>query len=156
MGQIVCVGTLLMAVGTAVDDLALSFAGTLLIGGQLMISYFFAGFAKLLSPEWRRGQALIGIMGTHSYGHSIGARVVSANAALSACLCWALMIGETLFPLAIFLPRNLCLLAFAGSFAFHIATAYFMGLNTFVWAFAAALPSAMMLNVLATHALGAA
>ena len=155
MGQVVSVGALLIAAGVAFNQLGLSFSGTLLIGGQLAISYFFAGFAKLLSAEWRRGQAPVGVMGTHSYGHTFGARVTSGSAIFSACFCWLVILSETLFPLTILAPQDVFYFTLAASLMFHVGTAYFMGLNTFLWSFAAAYPSVILLNDLATRALGA-
>ena len=57
MGQIVSIGVLLLASGLAIDDQAVAFAGTLLIGGQATLSYFVAGVAKLISPIWRSARA---------------------------------------------------------------------------------------------------
>jgi hypothetical protein len=152
MGQLVSIGALLMAAGLALGQTALSFAGALLIAGQLAISYFFAGFSKLLSAEWRRGQAVVGVMGTHSYGHTLGARFAGGSAVLSIGFCWLVFGLETLFPLMLLLPHDLFLVALAVFFLFHLGTAYFMGLNTFVWAFAAAYPAAILLNELTTLA----
>lgn len=150
MGQIASIGALLIAAGLALNQLALSFSGTLLIGGQLMISYFFAGFSKLLSAEWREGRALVGAMGTHSYGHPFAAQFCSRSFLVSTALCWFVIVGETLFPLAIFAPHNVFLAVLTAFFLFHLSHAYFMGLNTFVWSFASAYPSAMVLNDLMT------
>jgi hypothetical protein len=154
MGQLASIGALLISAGIAFNQLALSFSGTLLIGGQLILSYFFAGFSKLLSSEWRHGRALVGAMGTHSYGHAFAARVSSRSFIVSACLCWLVIVGETFFPLAMFAPHNVFLFTVAAFFLFHVSHAYFMGLNTFVWAFAAAYPSVILLNDLTTLALG--
>jgi hypothetical protein len=154
MGQIVSIGALLTATGIALNALVLSFAGTLLIAGQLILSYFVAGFSKLLSSEWRLGQAIVAVMGTHSYGHDFAARVVGGNVLTRVSFCWLVILAETLFPLAIFAPHSALLLALAGFFMFHVANAYFMGLNTFLWAFAAAYPSVILLNDLTIRALG--
>jgi hypothetical protein len=148
MGQIVSIGVLLIALGIWLNQLTLSFAGTLLIGGQLTISYFFAGFAKLLSAEWRQGRAMVGVTGTHIYGHALTARVFGGSAVLSKCFCWLVIISETLFPLFILAPPKIFLITVTAFFMFHLSHAYFMGLNTFVWAFAAAYPSVLLLNQL--------
>ena len=153
MGQIVSLGALMIAAGLSFDQLGLSFAGTLMIGGQLTISYFFAGFSKLFSANWRSGQALVGAMGTHSYGHGFAARIASGSVAFSAGLCWLVIVTETFFPLALFAPHTVLLFTLAAFFMFHVANAYFMGLNTFVWAFAATYPSVILLNDLITGAL---
>lgn len=154
MGQTVAIGAALMALGLVVGDPALAFAGVLLIAGQLCIAYFIGGVAKLVSPEWRSGRALIGIMGTHGFGHQFAARVASSRTGFSRAFCWALMIVETAFPLAILFDANAfhaALLVFA---LFHLATAIFMGLNTYVWAFLAAYPSALLLNSVVASVLG--
>jgi hypothetical protein len=148
MGQIVAVGALLMALGAGSSQLSLSFAGVLLIAGQLTISYFFAGFEKLRSPKWRSGQALVGVMGTHSYGHAFGARLASRSASFSLVFCWSLFLLEAAFPLMLFLPHPLFVVALGVFFLFHLSTAYFMGLNTFLLAFAGAYPAALLANAL--------
>lgn len=154
MGQSVAIGAAIMAVGLILRDPVLAFAGTLLIAGQLCIAYFVGGVAKLVSPEWRSGRALIGIMGTHAFGHRLAARVASSHTALSQVFCWVLMILETIFPLAIVADGSILyavLLTFA---VFHVATAVFMGLNTYVWSFLAAFPAVLITSSVASYALG--
>ena len=153
MGQIVAIGALVVGVGVASHQSALSFAGTLLIGGHLFIAYFFSGYSKLKSAEWRRGQALVGVMGTHSYGHPLGAHIASGSPTFSLCFCWLVIVGETLFPLILFAPHAVAVAVLGAFFLFHVANAWFMGLNTFIWPFAAAYPSVVVLNDLVTQAL---
>jgi hypothetical protein len=150
MGQVVASGALLTAVGLQLRDPGVCLAGALLVGGQLTISYFLAGTAKLVSPEWRSGRALVGVMGTAAYGHPYAARVASGNAWLPVAFCWGVIVIETAFPLALAGPPALLLAVLAGFAAFHVATALFMGLNTFVWAFVAAYPSLVALHGLLT------
>jgi hypothetical protein len=154
MGQIVAIGAAVMALGLVFHDPGFAFAGTLLIAGQLCIAYFVGGVAKLVSPEWRSGRALAGIMGTRSFGHRIAAHVANSSAGFSQVFCVSLIIIETAFPLAILANENFfcaTLLIFA---LFHAATAIFMGLNTYSWAFVATYPSALILNALIATALG--
>jgi hypothetical protein len=153
IGQIASIGALLIAAGIAFQQAALSFAGTLLIAGQLTLSYSVGGLSKVLSAEWRQGRALVGVMGTHSYGHSLVARASSRSATFSICVCWLLILSETLFPLALFAPHSVLLPVLVGFLLFHASHAYFMGLNTFVWAFASAYPSFIVLNHQITRAL---
>lgn len=148
MGQVVATGTLLTALGLQWQDLLLSLAGTLLIAGQLTISYFLAGAAKLISLEWRSGRALIGIMGTEGFGHDFAARVASSSAWFSIAFCWLLILGETVFPAAVIGPGPVLEVFLAVFALFHVATALFMGLNTYVWAFLAAYPSVLLFNAL--------
>lgn len=148
MGQIVATGALLTAVGVAWRDPALCLAGALLVAGQLTISYFLAGVAKLVSFEWRSGRALVGVMGTRAYGHAFAARVATANAWFPISFCWFVIAIETAFPAALFFPTPVLAGVLAAFAAFHAATALFMGLNTFVWAFVAAYPSVLVVNQL--------
>jgi hypothetical protein len=150
MGQIVCIGALLISTGLTFHKLDVSFAGTLLIGGQLTISYFVSGFSKLLSPAWRRGIAIVGVMGTHSYGHGVAAKISSRNARLARLFCWLVIGGETLFLAAVAAPQGILVIVLACFLVLHFCNAYFMGLNAFVWSFAATYPSVLLLN----HLLG--
>jgi hypothetical protein len=148
MGQIVVTGSFLTAVGIELDDSPLCLAGTLLIAGQLTISYVLGGLAKLVSAEWRSGRAVVGVMGTRGYGHAFAARIASSSALFAIAFCWLVIIVETIFPLFLFAPPHILWYALAAFAAFHVATAYFMGLNTFVWAFVAAYPAVILLNEL--------
>lgn len=154
IGQIASIGALAIAAGLALGQPGLAFAGTLFIGGQLTIAYFFAGLSKLLSSEWRCGRALVGIMGTHTYGHALGARVLGDSARFSIWACWVVIVAETLFPLLLLAPPALLAVGLAAFLMFHASHAYLMGLNTFAWAFAAAYPSFVVLHDLTVRALG--
>ena len=156
MGMIVTFGALALSAGLVLDDVAVSFSGMLLVGGQLAISYFVAGFSKLLSPTWRRGAALVGVMGTHSYGHALAAKISSSSATFSLVFCWLVILGEILFPLALLAPHELLVIVLAAFLLFHMSNAYFMGLNAFVWSFAATYPSALALSCVARTTSGLA
>ncbi|RSV39703.1 hypothetical protein CA233_01800 [Sphingomonas sp. ABOLD] len=154
MGQTVAIGSALTSLGLIVSDPVLAFAGTLLIAGQLCIAYFIGGAAKLASPEWRSGRALIGVMGTCAFGHKTGARLASWSTASSLIFCWALMILEVGFPLALLAGGNFLIAVLLVFALFHLATAVFMGLNTYVWAFAAAFPCILIMDTVIASALG--
>lgn len=110
------------------------------IAVQVALSYFISGVAKLISPEWRSGRALVGILGTTSYGNHTVHRLLLRYSVLALLGCWAVIGFETLFPL-LFLPLpTLTLIILAISFAFHVANALIMGLNNFFWAFVATYP----------------
>ena len=72
---------------------------------------------------------------------------------MSLYLGWVVILCEVLFPLTLVAPRPLLFLTLAAFFVFHASHAYFMGLNTFVWSFATAYPSLVVLNDLTTFAL---
>jgi hypothetical protein len=88
-----------------------SLSGILLIGGQLALSYFIARFSKLLSPIWRKGMAVVGVMATHTYGHSLAARAYRRSAIVGFTVCWLVIVADGLFPLALFAPLHVLVLA---------------------------------------------
>jgi hypothetical protein len=157
MGQICSIGAFVIITGLLLNQFNISLAGILLIAGQLTIAYFVAGFTKLLSFEWRSGRAIISAMGTYSYGHPLGAKLFSSSKITSVCFCWGVIAAETLFPMALLFPRQLMIVILGLFFLFHLSHAYFIGLNTFVWSFASAYPSIILLNsLIGRHTLGLA
>lgn len=146
MGLIVSVGALLMALGLALTDQRISNAGVLLIGGQATLSYFVAGTSKLVSPIWRGGDALMGVMSTQTYGHLLAVKIAGQRPLLCSFVCWLVIITEMLFPLALVAPVQILIVCLAGFGIFHLSNAYFMGLNAFVWPFVATYPSVVVLN----------
>ena len=145
MGLIVSVSGLLAALGLCFDDPWLGFAGVLLAGGQLTISYFVSGASKLAVPEWRHGRVMLEVMGSVTYGHPRAAALVRSRPAQLG-LCWGLMLAEAAFPLALPAPPPLLWAALGIFLVFHILTGVVMGLNTFPWAFAAAYPAVLLLG----------
>jgi hypothetical protein len=145
MGCIGAISASLMTAGVIAKQPWISFSGTVLLGGQLTLAYFISGISKLLSATWRRGHSLNGIMTTYTYGHPLAAKL-SAYRACSLLVCWIVISSETLFPFAVIAPHRWFVAILAGFFLFHLGNAFFMGLNSFVWSFTAAYPSAFLLN----------
>ena len=154
MGYIVALGTLVTVFGLMAKDTWIVFSGTLGIAGQLTISYFIAGFSKTLSPIWRSGAALSGVMNTYSYGHAGAAKLATNYPSFSLILCWVIMLSEALFPIALLLPLPILLTALVMFFIVHWINAFFMGLNAFPWAFASAYPSVILISIVLRARLG--
>jgi hypothetical protein len=111
------------------------------IAFQALLAYLASGIAKLISPAWRSGAAILGIVRTHSYGKASAVRILSGNPRLSAVVCWGTIVFECAFPLiALASPRS-CLVILAVGLLFHVGIAATMGLNNFVWSFLATYPS---------------
>ena len=145
MGIIVSIATTVMALGCAIRSRDFFFAGVLLAGGQLTLSYLIAGFSKWISPVWRSGRAMPGVMTTFTYGHGFAAQFATDRTRAAKILCWTVFVGETIFPFALLLPWGPLVFVLAIFMFFHLSNAYFMGLNTFVWSFAAAYPAVLAL-----------
>lgn len=115
--------------------------GVLYIAAQLTLSYVRAGLVKAKEPTWWRGEALAAFLALPAYGvpawvprqlprHALVLRVASVG----------VMGFECLAPVA-WLNPVACLAVMAAAFAFHAATAVLFGLNRFLLAWTAALPS---------------
>jgi hypothetical protein len=109
------------------------------IAFQFSLSYWAAGIAKLVSPVWRSGDALPLIFRTEAYGAGAARRLVGWRP-LAVLGCWAVMILEVLGPFATLFGKGAALGLIAAAIVFHASIAWVMGLNSFVFAFFAALP----------------
>ncbi len=107
---------------------------------QALLSYFTSGFAKLVSPVWRRGEAMRGIMNTMGYGNRVFARLLFKSEKLSKLLCWVVIIFECAFPLLVFTGVDTALIFVLIGILFHLSIAMSMGLNNFFWTFVSTYP----------------
>lgn len=123
------------------DDGRIRAIGLWFIGLQVALSYLVSGVAKLQSPEWRRGLAIRGILSTYTYGTGATRRVVTRSRVLSLPLAWSVILVEIALPFGLLLPPRGVLLTIAIGLALHVSIAIVMGLNDFVWSFAAAYPA---------------
>jgi hypothetical protein len=146
MGMVVAFGVAIMSAGFVLNDLSLAWCGVFALAGQATLAYFVAGAAKLASPVWREGGALLGVMQTQSYGDAFAARFARNRPGFGRFVCWLTIVTETLFPVVLILPPGLLLASLACFAAFHFSNAWFMGLNAFVWPFLATYPSVMLAN----------
>lgn len=112
----------------------------LYIAIQLILSYLVAGIAKIVSPQWRNGQA-------PQYFLAMSGVAVTPEQAF--VLAWVVLVFECLFPLAVFAPIPFLLFGLV----FHLMNVYFFGLNRFVFAWVAAYP-ALLISVAHSPLLG--
>lgn len=121
--------------------------GVIFIAIQSCFSYFVAGFSKLLSMPWRKGEAVREIFKTRTYGSEKVYNYLKGKKGLNLFLCWSVIILECLFPLVLFLPLEIGGLFLIWGISFHLLNALIMGLNTFFWAFLASYPSIIFVNL---------
>lgn len=148
MGMVVAFGVAIMSAGFAVNDASLAWCGVFALAGQATLAYFVAGAAKLASPVWRDGGALLSVMQTQSYGDAFAGRFARDRPGFCTFVCWLTIVTEMTFPLVLILPPSLLMASLACFAAFHFSNAWFMGLNAFVWPFLATYPSVMLANSL--------
>ncbi|MFT5780274.1 MAG: hypothetical protein ACI837_003235 [Crocinitomicaceae bacterium] len=107
---------------------------------QSCLSYFVAGVYKLISPVWRNGIALVGILSTEMYGNKMVYNLMAKNLRLSKFFCWVVIIFECAYPLALINIDFAFVFVLIG-ILFHLNTSIVMTLNIFFWAFLASYPA---------------
>ncbi|THD35888.1 MAG: hypothetical protein E7773_08030 [Sphingomonas sp.] len=145
MGMIAMTGALMMTIGVRAQDPGIVLAGVIVAGGQLTLSYAVAGFSKLAIGTWRNGGELQRAMAAEAWGLPFAAQL-TRHRAIALTASWGVMLLEAAFPLAVLAPMPWLVAALALMLTFHFATAVFMGLNLFPWAFAATYPAVLVLG----------
>lgn len=109
----------------------------LFVAAQLLLSYMRAGLVKLRESGWWNGEALRAFLAIPAYG--VPSRLPRSRALLQ-CAGIGVLLFELSAPLALIGP-NAALMYIAVAWCFHLATAGIFGLNRFLLAWSAALPS---------------
>lgn len=112
---------------------------------QLVLSYFIAGWVKIINPEWRRGRALQDVFRFSAYPVSKSLRAWAEWPRLLCLMSWAVILFELLFPLTLFSKTTLIIALVIGAI-FHFSNACLFGLNRFFWIWLAAYPSILWLQ----------
>ncbi|WP_291989725.1 hypothetical protein [Luteitalea sp.] len=147
MGLIVLVAA---ALAHAFDGTRVVSAVLWFCAAQACLSYVTSGLAKLRGRRWRDGSGLTGVLSTRTYGVGALHRVLVRRRWLAIALSWSVILTESLFPLVLVVPDAAVPWFLAGGLAFHLGAAVVMGLNTFVWAFAATYPAIAWCTLVAT------
>jgi hypothetical protein len=124
----------------------LPLAGFYFICLQATLSYVTAGIAKAISPAWRSGKALPAVINTATYGNRGFSTLLAKRTEISGILCWAVILFECAFPIALIAPRWLLISLLIMGLGFHISNAVMMGLNVFVWSFLGTYPAIFLVN----------
>jgi hypothetical protein len=121
------------------------------INAQAAVAYCASGLIKLVSDDWRSGRAFGLVMRTSAYGSADVSRIVERRPAIGFLMCWFTIVWETAFPVIYLLPAPAARLALRFTKLFHLATAHFMGIPRFFWAFTATHPAVEYLIALDTR-----
>lgn len=114
--------------------------GLIFIAVHAVFSYFLAGFVKIRQPSWRNGTALpLFLKSSIHLGSQLVANKIK-NPKVWLILGWGTLVFECLFPLSLLSP-TLCIYFISLACVFHVANCFFLGLNRFLWAWAATWPS---------------
>ena len=112
---------------------------------QLVLSYFIAGWVKIVNPDWRKGRALQDVFRFSAYPVSEALRTWADRPRLLCSMSWAVMLFELVFPLTL-LTQTTLLIRLAIAATFHFANACLFGFNRFFWIWLAAYPSILWLQ----------
>jgi hypothetical protein len=115
------------------------------IAAQLLLSYAISGGAKAISPQWRSGRAISGVMNTIGYGVPALGTFLRRRPQLSRVLCWSVIAFECGSPFLVLFGTPGAEVIIAIGLSFHIAVAFLMGLNVFPWSFGATYPALLLL-----------
>lgn len=112
---------------------------------QSILSYFMAGWVKVVNPDWRTGRALQDVFRFSAYPVSESLRGWAECPHLLFWMSWAVMLLELLMPI-MFLSLSTLMIGLTLATAFHFANACLFGLNRFFWTWLAAYPSIFWLQ----------
>lgn len=107
---------------------------------QLLLSYFIAGWAKLLNPQWRNGQALRDVFGFSCYPVNEQLRDWQRWPRLLWLASWSVILLELLLPLGLY-SADLLFGVLTVAATFHLVNACLFGFNRFLWVWLAAYPA---------------
>lgn len=112
------------------------------IAAQSVLSYFISGWAKLRNPEWRNGVALENLLRCEGpYVLLEPSRSLANSKLMCVALSWSLMLFQFAFPIVLLLPPEGRVIMVAAGLSFHVINAAMLGLNRFIWAWAATYPA---------------
>lgn len=117
------------------------------------IAYLTSGLAKLASRTWRSGAAIPGVFGTVMYGIPALGAWLKRRAGLCRASAHGVIGGEIALPLCLVAPLPMAWGLLASGALFHLAAAFTMGLNSFLWAFVATYPALLYVRAAICHAL---
>lgn len=115
-------------------ELALGYAAV-----QVVLSYAMAGWVKWREPSWRSGQALRDLFAFSAYPVSNQVRGWAPGPVGLKVVSWGIVLFESVFPLALLDAGALRFMLVAAA-GFHIANAWLLGLNRFIWVWIATYP----------------
>ncbi|HTD58196.1 MAG TPA: hypothetical protein VK672_04820 [Solirubrobacteraceae bacterium] len=142
MMLVVCTG---VAIALLVPDHGAQVLAIDYMAAQLLLSYAVAGVAKAISPSWRSGRAITGILSTIGYGSPPVGAFLKRHSPLALAACWSVIVFECSAPLLILLGTPGALAIIAVGLGFHVSIALLMGLNNFLWSFGATYPALLFL-----------
>lgn len=107
---------------------------------QLALCYCVAGCLKAANRDWRSGDAIRSIVAARGYGEGGFSPILLRNPRLAIWISWAVIAFESSFP-AYMLSCRTAMIGLSLAFAFHLALAAGIRLNSFLWVFPISYPA---------------
>lgn len=113
------------------------------VTAQACLAYSASGWLKLGEAGWRDGAFLGRVLSSMTYGHARLGAFLTRNRRASMALSLGFILLECSFPLVLVLPQPAVWALLGCALFFHLSTGVIMGLNTFLWSFAATFPAVL-------------
>lgn len=107
---------------------------------QSCLSYFLAGIAKIQRRNWLNGRALQSFLSSACYESPKIIASILRNSLMLRLLSWSVIFFETSFPL-VFVGSGVADTYICIALVFHLINFYLLGLNRFIFAWAATYPA---------------
>lgn len=117
--------------------------GLFFLSAQLSLAYATSAIVKIVRSEWRNGRFLVEIFATETFGRRPVWEFLASKPQWAKRAAQIVIYGELLCSLAPWSPPHIAWALLACAALFHVAVGATMGLNMFVFAFAAAFPAAI-------------
>lgn len=112
---------------------------------QVASSYFLAGLVKVKNRDWRTGKALKAFLKNTIYKDNLVTNFLISSPILLRVCSFITIAWELSFPMA-FVNLNFAIIYLSIGFLFHLANAYLLGLNRFLFIWVATYPAVLYIS----------
>jgi hypothetical protein len=131
----------------ASDEKVVQQLGLFYICIHMILSYFKAGWSKLMNREWRTGAALPEFLSRSLFHESKKlSEYLLENPKLNHIITWSVLLFELGILVILFKPE-LTSIFFGIAMAFHFCNYLFLGLNRFFWIWLCGWPALLYLKL---------
>lgn len=114
---------------------------------QSCFSYFTAGYTKLLQKDWRKGNAILLILGYDSLIENKKLySIFDRHKIYAIILCWITIIMECTFPIILIYGKPILYFYLIWGLLFHVLIAIVLRINLFVWVWLATYPALIFIS----------
>jgi hypothetical protein len=134
-------------IGEAAHSSFATAATLIFIAVEAAFAYATAGFLKAPLKGWRDGSFVLDVLRTGSFGNAWILKTFETWRLLPVLFGLGVAFGDSAIAFAALTPPMACLALLAFGLALHAGIAIVLGLNTFVWSFAATYPAILWVSL---------